>query len=136
MSAWRRIFTFTNALRLAITLVVISAVALMVVVSGDHLAGQMQAGRQVSSAQTGGISIVPAQTSPQEGFSLETLEDTLLGTYLRLNQLRFVLRHKHVLPELKNPHLWWAARAVRELFGGEPALRRAYWRASLGLTDV
>ena len=57
-------------------------------------------------------------------------------TYLRLNQLRFVLRHKHVLPELKNPHLWWAARAVKELFGGEPALRRAYWRASLGLTDV
>jgi GT2 family glycosyltransferase len=56
--------------------------------------------------------------------------------FLRLNQLRFVQRHVEQLIQagLRAPHLWWAARAVKECFG-EPALRRAYFRASLGATD-
>lgn len=56
--------------------------------------------------------------------------------YLRHNQLRFILAHQDQLPELKSPRWWWAARAVRELFGGVPSLRDAYWKAALGGREV
>ncbi|MCH7471967.1 glycosyltransferase family 2 protein [bacterium] len=58
--------------------------------------------------------------------------------YLRLNQLRFVLAHLRELIEagLKAPHIWWGLRALRECFGGDAVLRRAYWRAGIGLKDV
>lgn len=59
--------------------------------------------------------------------------------FLRLNQLRFVIAHQHELMRsagLRSQHLWWSARGLKECLGGHPALRRAYFRAGLGLKDV
>ena len=53
--------------------------------------------------------------------------------YLRLNQIRFVTAHLDQLPEMRAPRFWWWARGVREMFGGEPELRRAYFRAAAGI---
>ncbi len=56
--------------------------------------------------------------------------------YFRINQLRFAVDYQHELPGLSQPHIWWGLRAIRELFGGDPRLVRAYWRAGLGRLDV
>ena len=53
--------------------------------------------------------------------------------FLRINQLRFVQAHLAQLPDLRAPHFWWFARSLRELLGGDASLRRAYWRASIGM---
>jgi GT2 family glycosyltransferase len=57
-------------------------------------------------------------------------------SYLRLNQLRFILAHQDQLPELRSPRWWWLARSVREVLGGDPLLRGAYWRAANGSRTV
>lgn len=87
MSRFSRVFSIGNILRFAITLVVLGAVGLLVVISGEHLQGQFQAGRELSMAQGEG-SLMPAGEAEGEGFSLATLENTLLGLYLRMNQER------------------------------------------------
>ncbi|MBN2081266.1 glycosyltransferase [bacterium] len=58
--------------------------------------------------------------------------------FLRMNQLRFVMEHQKALMKLglRSQHLWWAARSVRELFGGDPLLRAAYLWASIGARQV
>jgi GT2 family glycosyltransferase len=54
----------------------------------------------------------------------------------RLNQLRFVIDHLDQLPTLKQPHIWWGLRALRESLGGDQRLASAYWRAGLGHKDI
>jgi len=87
LSRLRRIFTVGNLLRFVITLVVLGAVALLAVVGSDHLIGQMEAGSDLSASQ-GLTPFRPAGDGESRGFSLENLEDTALGIYLRLNQER------------------------------------------------
>lgn len=57
--------------------------------------------------------------------------------YLRLNQLRFVMAHQKALMRegLRMQHLWWGARAVKELFG-DRVLRSAYLWAGIGARQV
>jgi GT2 family glycosyltransferase len=57
--------------------------------------------------------------------------------YLRLNQLRFVMEHQRALMQegLRMQHLWWSARAAKELFG-DPVLRSAYLWAGIGARQV
>ncbi|MDH7486034.1 MAG: endolytic transglycosylase MltG [Anaerolineae bacterium] len=82
---WRRIFSAGNILRFVITLAVLGAVGLLAVVGLDHLRGQLEAGRVVTLPE----GQAPSAGLPAwEGFSLESLENTLLGMYLRLNQQR------------------------------------------------
>jgi UPF0755 protein len=87
LSQFSRIFSVGNILRFAITLVVLGAVGLLVVVSGEHLQGQLEAGRELSAAEGVGP-LLPAGQPEEQGFSLATLENTALGLYLRLNQQR------------------------------------------------
>ena len=84
---WRRIFSVGNILRFVITLVVLGALGLLAVVGLDHLRGQFDAGQALSGPQGEGP-LPAAGPSQSEGFSLETVENALLGMYLRLNQQR------------------------------------------------
>lgn len=102
-SLWRRIFSAGNILRFVITLVVLGAVGLLAVVGLDHLRGQLEAGRVVTLPE-GQAPLAGAPTS--EGFSLESLEDALLGIYLRLNQWRIetpVRTHAQPVPFFVEP---------------------------------
>jgi GT2 family glycosyltransferase len=56
--------------------------------------------------------------------------------YLRINQLRFVIDHLDQLADVKQPHIWWGLRALRELLGGDRRMAQAYWRAGLGRMDI
>jgi GT2 family glycosyltransferase len=56
--------------------------------------------------------------------------------FLLLNQLRFILRHQDQLLDLSNPRLWWFLRSLRGIFGGDPALRQAYWKAAQGAKNI
>ena len=56
--------------------------------------------------------------------------------YFRINQLRFTIGYQQELPGLKQPHIWWGLRAIRELLGGNQRLAKAYWRAGLGRVDI
>lgn len=67
-------------LRLAMTLVVVSALAMMLFVSRQHLAQQLTARPESSE----GV-VRPGQQAGQ-ALSLDNLEDTLIGLYLRLQQ--------------------------------------------------
>jgi GT2 family glycosyltransferase len=55
--------------------------------------------------------------------------------FLRLNQLRFVLRWQSFFGIL-NPRLWWLLRGLRECLGGDPVLRDAYFKAVRGSGEV
>jgi GT2 family glycosyltransferase len=61
---------------------------------------------------------------------------SMKNRYLLLNQLRFVLKHMDALPDLQAPHMWWGARALKELCMGDKVLAKAYFRAGIGLKDV
>lgn len=67
-------------LRLAITLVALSAVALMFFVGGQHLSGQWDAQPEPATGL-----VRPGQMAG-EALSLDNLEDSLIGLYLRLQQ--------------------------------------------------
>ncbi len=67
-------------LRLAITLVTLGAVLLMIVVGGQHLAQQWAARPDPADA-----SMRPGQMAG-EALSIDNLEDSLIGFYLRLQQ--------------------------------------------------
>jgi len=84
LSLLRRVFSIGNILRFLITLVVLGSIGLLVVVGGDHLMGQIEAGQALRGA---GATAATGQPG-SEGFSLATLENVLLGMYLRLNQER------------------------------------------------
>jgi UPF0755 protein len=84
---WRRVFSVGNILRFVITIVVLGAVGLLAFIGFDHLRGQFGAGEALS-APGGQSPLLPAAGSGSEGFSLESLETTLLGMYLRLNSAR------------------------------------------------
>jgi len=83
----RRIFGIGNILRFLITLVVLGSVGLLVVVGGDHLLEQIEAGRALMTPSQGeGAPAAVGQPTPEPGSA--TLEDMLLGLYLRLNRQR------------------------------------------------
>jgi len=52
--------------------------------------------------------------------------------FLRINQLRFVVAHQDQLSDLSDQKFWWFARSIKELFGGDPVLRQAYFKAAIG----
>jgi GT2 family glycosyltransferase len=94
--------------------------------------------------------------------SIEPKHGSIKYRFLRLNQLRFYLRHVHwwiwhippppfwgcspfpwwvgIMPDLKlkrwRDRGWWLLRGVREAFGGDPVLRAAYFKAARGRVDV
>ena len=84
---WRRVFSVGGILRLVITVVVLGGVGLLAVLGVDHLRGQLEAGQALSVPQ-GEIPLIPSGQPESEGFSLENLETTLLGMYLRLSSAR------------------------------------------------
>ena len=70
--------------------------------------------------------------------SIDKLGEVRKRRSLLVNQLRFVIDHADQLPGLRHQRMWWLMRSLREgLRGdGDPVLRRAYWQAGLGKTDV
>jgi len=84
---WRRVFSAGGILRLVITAVVLGSIGLLAVLGVDHLRGQLEAGQGLSVSQ-GESSLIPAGQPESEGFSLENLETTLLGMYLRISSAR------------------------------------------------
>jgi len=82
-----RIFSIGNILRFLITLVVLGSVGLLVIVGGDHLLGQIEAGRALTLPQGEGL-VAAAGQPTSERLSLSTLENALLGMYLRMNRER------------------------------------------------
>jgi len=84
---WRRVFSAGGILRLVITAVVLGSIGLLAVLGVDHLRGQLEAGQGLSVSQ-GESPLIPAGQPESEGFSLENLETTLLGMYLRISSAR------------------------------------------------
>jgi UPF0755 protein len=84
---WRRIFNAGSILRFVITIVVLGTIGLLAFIGVDHLRGQFEAAQALSVPNEASSLIAPA-ASGSGGFSLESLETTLLGVYLRLNSAR------------------------------------------------
>jgi len=84
---WRHLFSVGGILRLVITAVVLGGVGLLAFLGIDHLQGQLEAGQALSVSQ-GESPLIPAAQQESEGFSLESLETTLLGMYLRASSAR------------------------------------------------
>lgn len=55
--------------------------------------------------------------------------------FLRINQLRFCCKWREQL-KLPGARWWLFLRGLRECFGGDPVLRRAYFLAALGAKEV
>lgn len=107
-------------LRLAITLVALAAVGLMLLVGGQHLRSQW-----VSRPEPGQGLSRPGQAAG-EALSLDNLEDTLIGLYLRLQQ-----------PVLANAAGESRAQIAFAIEPGEPATSVATRLEEMGLiTDA